>query len=88
MGAGRTEVARAIFGADPIDAGEVFLAGQRLTIHSPRDAVRQGLAYLSEDRKHDGLALKMNVAQNITLAHMLTSRSVPARCAAPPGRRW
>lgn len=70
MGAGRTEVARAIFGADPIDAGEVFLAGQRLTIHSPRDAVRQGLAYLSEDRKHDGLALKMNVAQNVTLANM------------------
>jgi ribose transport system ATP-binding protein len=70
MGAGRTEVARAIFGADPIDAGAVFLGDKRLTIRSPRDAVRQGLAYLSEDRKHDGLALKMTVAQNITLAHM------------------
>ncbi|WP_342621075.1 sugar ABC transporter ATP-binding protein [Rhodoferax sp. GW822-FHT02A01] len=70
MGAGRTEVARAIFGADPIDAGEVHLLGKQLTIRSPVDAVRQGLAYLSEDRKHDGLAVKMNVAQNITLAHM------------------
>ena len=70
MGAGRTEVARAIFGADPLDAGEVFLGEQRLAIRSPMDAVRHGLAYLSEDRKHDGLALKMNVAQNITLANM------------------
>ncbi|MEO6855413.1 MAG: sugar ABC transporter ATP-binding protein [Rhodoferax sp.] len=70
MGAGRTEVARAIFGADPLDAGEVRLGEQLLAIRSPRDAVRHGLAYLSEDRKHDGLALKMNVAQNITLANM------------------
>ncbi|MEP6770256.1 MAG: sugar ABC transporter ATP-binding protein [Polaromonas sp.] len=70
MGAGRTEVARAIFGADPLDAGEVLLGEQRLVIRSPRDAVRHGLAYLSEDRKHDGLALKMTVAQNITLANM------------------
>ncbi|MCB4363356.1 sugar ABC transporter ATP-binding protein [Hydrogenophaga taeniospiralis] len=70
MGAGRTEVARAIFGADPIDAGQVFLGEKLLAIRSPRDAVRHGLAYLSEDRKHDGLALKMTVAQNITLAHM------------------
>jgi len=70
MGAGRTEVARAIFGADPLDAGEVLLGEQRLAIRSPRDAVRHGLAYLSEDRKHDGLALKMTVAQNITLANM------------------
>jgi ribose transport system ATP-binding protein len=70
MGAGRTEVARAIFGADPLDAGEVLLGDEVLSIRSPRDAVRHGLAYLSEDRKHDGLALKMTVAQNITLAHM------------------
>jgi len=70
MGAGRTEVARAIFGADPFDAGQVFLGHTQLSIRSPMDAVAQGLAYLSEDRKHDGLALKMTVAQNITLAHM------------------
>jgi ribose transport system ATP-binding protein len=70
MGAGRTEVARAIFGADSIDAGQIFLDGTLVTIRSPIDAVAQGLAYLSEDRKHDGLALKMTVAQNITLANM------------------
>lgn len=70
MGAGRTEVARAIFGADPLDAGEVHMNGKRLSIRNPMDAVRQGLAYLSEDRKYDGLALKMTVAQNITLTNM------------------
>lgn len=70
MGAGRTEVARAIFGADPLDAGQVMLGEEVLDIRSPVDAVQHGLAYLSEDRKHDGLALKMTVAQNITLAHM------------------
>lgn len=70
IGAGRTEVARGIFGAEPIDAGQVFLGEQAITIRSPMDAVRHGLAYLSEDRKHDGLALKMTVAQNITLANM------------------
>jgi ribose transport system ATP-binding protein len=70
MGAGRTEVARAIFGAEPIDAGQVYLGEQAITIRSPMDAVRHGLAYLSEDRKHDGLALKMTVTQNITLANM------------------
>ncbi|HEY8905139.1 MAG TPA: sugar ABC transporter ATP-binding protein [Rhodoferax sp.] len=70
MGAGRTEVARGIFGADPIDAGQVFLGEQPISIRSPMDAVRHGLAYLSEDRKQDGLALKMTVAQNITLANM------------------
>lgn len=70
MGAGRTEVARAIFGADPIDAGQVLLGGELLDIRSPRGAVGKGLAYLSEDRKHDGLALGMSVAQNITLANM------------------
>jgi ribose transport system ATP-binding protein len=70
MGAGRTEVARAIFGADPVDAGQVFLGEELLSIRSPRSAVRKGLAYLSEDRKHDGLALGMSVAENVTLANM------------------
>ena len=70
MGAGRTEVARAIFGADPIDAGQIFLGHTPISVQSPMQAVAHGLAYLSEDRKHDGLALKMTVAQNITLANM------------------
>jgi ribose transport system ATP-binding protein len=70
VGAGRTEVARAIFGADPIDAGDIELAGKRLRIGSPRDAIGAGIAYVSEDRKAHGLAVKMSVAQNITLAHI------------------
>ena len=67
MGAGRTEVARAVFGADSLDAGEVHVRGQRIALRSPEDAVRAGIGYLSEDRKHFGLATGMDVAANITL---------------------
>lgn len=67
MGAGRTEVARAIFGADPIDAGEVWVHGRRIPLRSPQDAVRAGIGYLSEDRKNFGLATGMDVESNITL---------------------
>jgi ribose transport system ATP-binding protein len=70
MGAGRTEVARAIFGADPLDAGRIEVEGLPLRIASPRDAIRHGLAYLSEDRKAHGLALGMGVAENISMANM------------------
>jgi len=69
MGAGRTEVARAVFGADLPDAGTVRLDGQVLSIRSPRDAIAHGVAYLSEDRKGEGLALGMTVAHNISLAN-------------------
>jgi ribose transport system ATP-binding protein len=68
MGAGRTEVARAIFGADAIDAGEIFIKGAKVVINSPRDAVRHGIGYLSEDRKQFGLAVGMDVEANIALA--------------------
>ncbi|GIK71310.1 MAG: monosaccharide-transporting ATPase [Chloroflexota bacterium] len=68
MGAGRTEVARAIFGADPIDSGEIYVKGVKVAINSPRDAVRHGIGYLSEDRKRYGLALGMDVEANIALA--------------------
>lgn len=68
MGAGRTEVARAIFGADPIDSGDIEIRGKREIIASPQDAVRLGLAYLSEDRKHFGLVTGMSVGDNITMA--------------------
>jgi len=67
MGAGRTEVARAIFGADAIDSGEVHVHGKRIALRSPQDAVRAGIGYLSEDRKHFGLATGMDVKANITL---------------------
>lgn len=70
MGAGRTEVARAIFGAERLDAGSILLGDTPVTIRSPREAIRQGIAYLSEDRKKDGLALSMPVAVNITLANV------------------
>ena len=68
VGAGRTEVARAIFGADPIESGEVFLEGKKVHIRNPGDAVRHGIGYLSEDRKRYGLALKMDVESNVVLA--------------------
>ena len=68
VGAGRTEVARAIFGADPIDSGEVYVEGKKVHIRNPGDAVRHGIGYLSEDRKRYGLALKMDVESNVVLA--------------------
>jgi ribose transport system ATP-binding protein len=68
MGAGRTEVARAVFGADPLDSGEIYVHGKRVAIRHPRDAVRHGIGYLSEDRKRYGLALGMDVEANIVLA--------------------
>jgi ribose transport system ATP-binding protein len=68
VGAGRTEVARAIFGADPVDSGEIYVQGKKVHIRNPGDAVRHSIAYLSEDRKRYGLALKMDVEANIVLA--------------------
>ncbi len=70
VGAGRTEVARAIFGADPIDSGEIYINGQLTSINSPRDAVQYGIGYLSEDRKYFGLALGLDVETNIVLASL------------------
>lgn len=67
MGAGRTEVARAVFGADPMDSGEVRVQGKTIHLQSPQDAVKAGIGYLSEDRKNFGLATGMDVASNITL---------------------
>jgi ribose transport system ATP-binding protein len=70
MGAGRTEVARAVFGADRIDSGEIHIHGAKVAIQSPADAVAHGIGYLSEDRKHFGLALGLDVETNIALASM------------------
>lgn len=69
MGAGRTEVARAIFGADPIDSGEIYVNGRKVAVKSPSDAVNCGIGYLSEDRKRYGLALGMDLETNIVLAN-------------------
>jgi len=68
VGAGRTEVARAIFGADPLRSGEVLVDGKPVAIRTPGDAVRHGIAYLSEDRKRYGLALGLDVETNLVLS--------------------
>ena len=70
MGAGRTETARALVGADPVDSGEIFINGEKVTINSPRDAVRCGIGYLSEDRKRYGCVVQKTVAENTTMASM------------------
>ncbi|OIP06296.1 MAG: ribose ABC transporter ATP-binding protein [Armatimonadetes bacterium CG2_30_66_41] len=63
-GAGRSELARSLCGIDPVDAGEVYLDGKRVTATSYREALRAGFAYLTEDRKQQGLALRMTLAEN------------------------
>ena len=70
VGAGRTEVMRAVFGADPRDTGEILVHGKPVAIHGPNDAVRHGIAYLSEDRKRYGLALGMDVEANTVMASL------------------
>jgi rhamnose transport system ATP-binding protein len=67
VGAGRTEVARALFGLDHADAGQVFVAGEKVNFGSPSAALRGGLAYLPEDRHLDGLVPGFSVAENVTL---------------------
>ena len=64
-GAGRTELARCLSGIDPIDAGRIFLDGRRLAAKSYRAAIKAGLVYLTEDRKTQGLALRMNLGENV-----------------------
>ncbi|MCL2276255.1 MAG: ATP-binding cassette domain-containing protein, partial [Treponema sp.] len=70
MGAGRTETMRLIFGADKKDSGEIYISGKKKNIKIPRDAVRSGIGYLSEDRKLYGLALNMNVKENTVMASL------------------
>lgn len=70
MGAGRTEVARAIYGADPFDSGEIYVNGKKVNITTPSAAVKHGICYLSEDRKRYGLLLIKSVAENSVLASL------------------
>jgi rhamnose transport system ATP-binding protein len=67
IGAGRTNVARAIFGIEPATAGTIKLDGKPVAIKSPETAMKLGIGYVPEDRKEQGLVLEMNIAQNITL---------------------
>lgn len=68
MGAGRTETARAIFGADPKESGDIYINGEKVTINNPQDAVKCGIGYLSEDRKRYGIVVQKTVAENSTMA--------------------
>ena len=70
MGAGRTETARALFGADPKTSGDIYINGKKVTINSPKDAVNLGIGYLSEDRKRYGIILGKSVSDNSTMANL------------------
>lgn len=67
MGAGRTEIMRAIFGLDPIDKGEIWLNGEKVTIKSPEQAVKSGIGFITEDRKDEGLILDFSIKDNMVL---------------------
>ncbi|WP_281256508.1 MULTISPECIES: sugar ABC transporter ATP-binding protein [Cohnella] len=77
MGAGRSEVMRAMFGIDRLDGGEVRLEGKPVAIKHPTDAIRQGLAMVTEDRKELGLVLCRSIRENMTLASMPISGGSP-----------
>ena len=70
MGAGRTETTRAIFGVDPKESGEFYLDGQKIEIHNPMDAIRNGVVLAPEDRKKDGLCTKLSIRQNLALPNL------------------
>ena len=70
MGAGRTEVARLIFGADKLDEGKIYISGKEVKINSPKDAVEAGIGYLSEDRKRFGLIVDKSVEENTVVASL------------------
>lgn len=70
MGAGRTETVRTIFGADPLESGEILVNGEKVDIKSPYDAVSHGISYLSEDRRAFGLAIGLSVKENAVMANI------------------
>ena len=73
VGAGRTELARAVFGADRIESGSIELDGREVAVGTPQRAIEAGIGYLTEDRKGEGLALQLGVDKNITLANLPAS---------------
>jgi ribose transport system ATP-binding protein len=70
VGAGRTELVRAIFGADKISSGKIFINGKHVVINSPKAAVQAGLGFVPEDRKAQGLLMDMSVRENISIANL------------------
>ena len=75
VGAGRTELARAIFGADPVDSGEVWVGRRRMERMGPREAKRQGIGFITEDRQGQGIVPPLSVAENLNLASLGKSTS-------------
>ena len=92
VGAGRTEVARSIFGVDRYDTGVVKLNGTAVRFRTPREALAAGLAYLPENRQHEGLILPFSVAGNVSLPVLRELSKAGWLCAArsrrSPGSRW
>jgi len=70
VGAGRTETMRAVFGADPIDGGKIFIHGKEMKISNPKQAINAGIAFLTEDRKNQGLVLTQSIRSNLIMANM------------------
>jgi ribose transport system ATP-binding protein len=81
LGSGRTDVARAVFGADKVDGGKVMLEEKLVNLNSPNDAIRAGIAFLSEDRKAEGIVPELSVRENLTLAALpiLTTAGIVSR---------
>lgn len=77
VGAGRTEVFRGIFAADPVDSGEIYVNGQKCQIKTPGDAIKNKIAFLTEDRKGQGLVLDESISKNIALVNMLQLSNGP-----------
>lgn len=70
VGSGRTAVARTLFGVEPPTKGKIFLEGKEFHVKSPQDAMRAGIAYVTEDRKRDGLVMNCSIRDNISLASL------------------
>ena len=89
-GAGRTELARAIFGADPIDAGRIFVRGHEVTIGSPGTAIRNGIGLVPEERKTQGLHMNLSTVHNIPLVRMVagSERTVRPQQEQTDARRY
>ena len=71
VGSGRTELVRALYGAAPIDRGEIKLHGRTLAIKTPKESIKNGIGFLPEDRKQEGLVLEQSVKNNVTLANLV-----------------
>lgn len=75
MGAGRTEIMRAIFGLDKLDEGQIVLRGKTINIRRPEDAVRHGIGFITEDRKDEGLVLDFSIRENMALPNLFSFTS-------------